>query len=189
VGGIVVQRLVALAKGLAHAGNAPRRAALRGNDDPADAALDLLVEENLAVGMINFGLSEADVLEIMQSPGVSFITDGLLGGKMPHPRTYGTCPRILGRYVREQQVMSWEEAVRKMTSLPARKLRLKNKGMIAEHYDADIVVFDPETVIDTSTYEAPRSFPDGIDWVMVNGKVVVKDGEHTGVRNGKTIRN
>jgi N-acyl-D-amino-acid deacylase len=163
-------------------------AALRGTDDPADAALDLLVEENLAVGMINFGLSEADVLEIMRSPTVSFITDGLLGGKMPHPRTYGTCPRILGRYVRKQQVMSWEEAVRKMTSLPARKLRLKNKGMIAEQYDADIVVFDPETVIDTSTYEAPRSFPDGIDWVIVNGKVVVKDGEHTGLRNGKTIR-
>ncbi|MCP4630298.1 MAG: D-aminoacylase [bacterium] len=163
-------------------------AAIRGNTDPADAAMDLLVEENLAVGMVNFGLSEEDVVEIMSSPTVSFITDGLLGGNMPHPRTYGTCPRILGRYVREQQVMSWEEAVRKMTSLPARKLRLKNKGMIAERYDADIVVFDPATVIDTSTYEAPRSFPDGIDWVVVNGQVVVKDGEHTGVRNGKAIR-
>jgi N-acyl-D-aspartate/D-glutamate deacylase len=90
--------------------------------------------------------------------------------------------------VREQQVLSWEEAVRKMTSLPARKLRLKNKGLIAEHYDADLVVFDPATVIDTSTYENPRSFPKGIDWVVVNGQVVVKAGEHTGVRNGRTIR-
>ena len=160
----------------------------RGNEDPADAALDLLAEENLAVGMVNFGLSEEDVVEIMKSPTVSIITDGLLGGNMPHPRTYGTCPRILGRYVREQKVMSWEEAVRKMTSLPARKLRLKKKGMIAEHYDADIVVFDPGTVIDTSTYKAPRTFPDGIDWVIVNGKIVVQNGEHTGARPGKTIR-
>jgi len=128
------------------------------------------------------------VVEIMKSPTVSIITDGLLAGNMPHPRTYGTCPRILGRYVREQKVMSWEEAVRKMTSLPARKLRLKKKGMIAEHYDADIVVFDPGTVIDTSTYEAPRTFPDGIDWVIVNGTIVVKNGEHTGARPGNTIR-
>jgi len=160
----------------------------RGNADPADAALDLLVEENLAVGMVNFGLSEEDVVEIMKSPTVSIITDGLLGGTMPHPRTYGTCPRILGRYVREQQVMRWEEAVRKMTSLPAQKLRLKTKGLLAEHYDADMVIFDPATVMDTSTYEAPRTFPTGIDWVFVNGKVVVKNGDHTGARHGKTIR-
>jgi len=160
----------------------------RGNADPADAALDLLVEENLAVGMVNFGLSEVDVVEIMKSPTVSIITDGLLGGSMPHPRTYGTCPRILGRYVREQKVLRWEEAVRKMTSLPAQKLRLKRKGLIAEQYDADVVIFDPKTVMDTSTYESPRSFPDGIDWVIVNGNIVVKNGEHTGERHGKTIR-
>jgi N-acyl-D-amino-acid deacylase len=163
-------------------------AIMRGDHDSADAALDLLVEENLAVGMINFGLSEADVLEIMQSPTVSFITDGLLGGKMPHPRTYGTFPRILGRYVREQQVMSWEEAVRKMTSLPAQKLRLKTKGIIAEQYDADLVIFDPKTVIDRSTYEDPRQHPEGIDWVVVNGEVVVENATHTGKRPGKAIR-
>lgn len=163
-------------------------AAMRGNDDPADAALDLLVEENLAVGMINFGLSEPDVVEIMHSPTVSFITDGLLGGKMPHPRTYGTCPRILGRYVREQQVMSWEEAVRKMTSLPAQKLRLKTKGLLAENYDADVVIFDPKTVIDRSTYENPRQYPAGIDWVFVNGTIVVERGKHTDLRPGKSIR-
>ena len=163
-------------------------AAMRGNDDPADAALDLLVEENLAVGMINFGLSEPDVVEIMQSPTVSFITDGLLGGKMPHPRTYGTCPRILGRYVREQQVISWEEAVRKMTSLPAQKLRLKTKGFLAENYDADVVVFDPATVMDRSTYEDPRQYPAGIDWVLVNGSVVVENGKHSGERPGRTMR-
>jgi N-acyl-D-amino-acid deacylase len=164
-------------------------AAIRGNADPVDAAMDLLVEENLAVGMIAFGQNEEDMVAIMASPTVSFITDGLLGGGKPHPRVYGTCPRILGKYVREQNVMTWEEAVRKMTSLPAGKLRLKNKGMIAQNYDADVVVFDPATVIDTATYESPRNFPKGIDWVIVNGMVAVKDGKHTGIRNGKTIRN
>ena len=84
--------------------------------------------------------------------------------------------------------MRWEEAVRKMTSLPAQKLRLKKKGLLAEHYDADMVIFDPATVMDTSTYETPRTFPTGIDWVFVNGKVVVKNGDHTGARHGKTIR-
>jgi N-acyl-D-amino-acid deacylase len=163
-------------------------AAARGDSDPADTACDLLVEENLAVGMINFGLSEPDVLEIMRSPTVSFITDGLLGGKMPHPRTYGTCPRILGRYVREQRVMSWEEAVRKMTSLPAQKLRLKTKGILAEKYDADLVVFDPATVLDLSTYEDPRQYPAGIDRVLVNGEVVVETGRHTGRCPGRTLR-
>ncbi len=160
----------------------------RGCDDPVDAAFDLLVEENLAVGMINFGLNEEDVVEIMKSPTMSVITDGLLGGDKPHPRAYGTCPRILGRYVREQQVMSLEEAVRKMTSLPARKLRLKSKGMLAENYDADIVVFDPETVMDRSTYEEPRTYSAGIDWVLVNGVVAVEEGAYTGQRAGRTIR-
>ena len=75
-----------------------------------------------------------------------------------------------------------------MTSLPAQKLRLKRKGLIAEQYDADVVIFDPKTVMDTSTYESPRSFPDGIDWVIVNGHIVVKNGEHNGERHGKTIR-
>ena len=163
-------------------------AEMRRDPDPADTACDLLLEENLAVGMINFGLSEPDVLEIMKSSHVSFITDGLLGGKKPHPRTYGTYPRILGRYVRQQQVMTWEEAVRKMTSLPAQKLRLKRKGILAEQYAADVVVFDPETVIDRSTYEDPRQYPAGIDWVVVNGEVVVENATHTGKRPGRAIR-
>ena len=163
-------------------------AIMRGNHDPVDAACDLLVEENLAVGMINFGLSESDVLTIMQSPLVSFITDGLLAGSKPHPRIYGTCPRILGHYVRELQVMSWEEAVRKMTSLPAQKLRLKTKGIIAAKYDADLVIFDPKTVIDRSTYEDPRQYPDGIDWVLINGTIVVERGKYNDLRPGKSIR-
>ena len=162
-------------------------AALRELDDPADAALDILAEEELAAGMIIFSMDEKDVVGIMKHPSVSFITDGLLGGK-PHPRVYGAFPRILGRYVREQGVLSLEEAVRKMTSLPAEKLRLKKKGRIAEGCDADITVFNFDTIIDNATYGDPRQFPSGISWVIVNGRLVVEDGHHTKITPGRTIR-
>ena len=118
--------------------------------------------------MISFGLDEADITAIMRHPAVSFITDGLMSGR-PHPRAYATYPRILGRYVREQGVLSLEEAVRKMTSLPARKIRLRNKGVIAEGYDADLVVA-------------------GIAHVLVNGVFVVEDAALTGARPGRVIR-
>jgi N-acyl-D-amino-acid deacylase len=162
-------------------------AAMKGLDDPADAALDLLVEEKLAVGMILFGLDEGDVVRIMRHPAVSFITDGLLGGR-PHPRVYGTFPRILGRYVRDRGVLRLEEAVRKMTSLPAEQLRLRTKGLLAEGYDADIVVFEPNTIIDRATYEDPAQFPAGIVSVIVNGRVVVENGRHSGAAPGSVIR-
>ncbi len=163
-------------------------AALKGLDDPADAALDLLAEEELSVGMIVFSMDEADVVEIMRHPTMSVISDGLLGGGKPHPRAFGAFPRILGRYVREKGVLRLEEAVRKMTALSAEKLRLKTKGLLAEGYDADIVVFDPDTVIDNATFDNPRQPPTGIDLVIVNGQVVVADGRHTGATPGRTIR-
>jgi N-acyl-D-amino-acid deacylase len=163
-------------------------ASMRKVHDPIDVALDLLVEEELAVGMIIFHMDEEDVVRIMRHRSVSFITDGLLGGSKPHPRVYGTYPRILGTYVREQGILSLEEAVRKMTSLPAAKLRLKGKGLIAENYDADITVFDPDTIIDKGTYENPRQFPSGIECVIVNGQVVVEKGKHTSATPGRTIR-
>jgi len=155
--------------------------------DPAEAALELLAQEELAVGMIMHHMDERDVINIMKHPSGSFITDGLLGGK-PHPRVYGTFPRILGRYVREKRVLSLEEAVRKMTSLPAEKLRLKNKGCLAENYDADITIFNFDTVVDNATYEEPRKFPTGIEWVVVNGKIVIEKGRHTQAAPGRTIR-
>lgn len=162
-------------------------AALKGLEDPADALFDILVEEKLAAGMILYAMDEKDIVRIMKHPTVSFITDGLLGGK-PHPRAYGSFPRILGKYVREQGVMRVEEAIRKMTSLPAEKLRLKSKGKIAENCDADITIFDLRSVIDNATYENPIQYPSGIEWIIVNGEVVVKEGQHTNARPGRTIR-
>jgi len=162
-------------------------AGMRGDADPADAAMDLLAEEDLNVGMVIFCMDEEDVTRIMSHPTVSIITDGLLGGK-PHPRVYGTFPRVLGRYVREQGVLGLEEAVRKMTSAPAEKLRLRSKGVLAKDMDADVTVFRPDVVMDRATYEDPRQFSPGIEWVIVNGEVVVEDGRHTGARPGKTVR-
>ncbi|MFA6472346.1 MAG: D-aminoacylase [Candidatus Latescibacterota bacterium] len=161
---------------------------LRGTDDPADSALDIIVEEQGAVSMVLFFMDERDVMTIMSHPAVNYITDGILGGSQPHPRVYGSFPRILGRYVREKGILRLEDAIRKMTSLPAEKLQLKSKGVIAEGYDADLVIFDPDTVIDTATYENPRQYPLGIFWVVVNGEVVVEEGKHTGAAPGKTIR-
>lgn len=162
-------------------------AKMRSREDPADATLELLREEELAVGMIAYVANEEEIAEIMQHPAVSIVTDGLLGGK-PHPRVYGSFPRILGRYVREKKILSLEEAIRKMTSLPAEKLRLKCKGIIAEGYDADITLFNLETIADKGTYDDPRQFPVGIKWVLVNGKVVIAEGKHLQTRTGKTVR-
>ena len=162
-------------------------ASTRSISDPADAAMKLLAEEELAVGMIAYCINENEIVNIMNHPSVSFITDGLLGGK-PHPRVYGTFPRILGRYVRDKGVISLEEAIRKMTSLPAEKLRLRNKGRIEEGHDADITIFNLKNVLDRATYENPKQFPSGIEWVLVNGKVVVEKGRHTKAQPGKVIR-
>lgn len=164
-------------------------ARMRSFSDPADAALEILSLEDGNAMMIMFCMDEEDVTTVMRHPGVSFITDGILGGTQAHPRVHGTYPRILGRYVREKGILTLEEAVRKMTSLPAEKLHLKNKGVIAEDYDADLVIFDPETVIDNATYDKPGLQSTGIHTVIVNGVVVVDDGKHTGASPGKTIRN
>ena len=120
-------------------------------------------------------MDEEDVLNIISHPSVNFITDGLLGGK-PHPRSYGTLFPYPRRFrLRYERILSVEEAVRKMTSLPAEKLRLRNKGKIVENGDADITIFNSDTIIDHATYENPEQFPTGIEWVIVNGTVVVKE--------------
>jgi N-acyl-D-amino-acid deacylase len=123
----------------------------------------------------------------MAHPETAVVTDGILTGT-PHPRVFGSFPRVLGRYVRERNVLRLEDAVRKMTSLSAERLRLARKGRIEEGYDADIVVFDPGTVRDTGTYEKPDQQPEGIRWVIVNGSIAVADGRLTGSASGRTIR-
>ena len=101
---------------------------------------------------------------------------------------YGSFPRVLGKYVRQEKIISLEEAIRKMTSLPAEKLRLKKRGVLNKGYYADIVVFNPDTVIDNATYASPKNYPSGIDYVLVNGKLTINEGKHTGVTEGKILR-
>lgn len=155
--------------------------------DAVTAVCDILVEEKLSVSMILHQLHEDDVREILHSDLVMVGTDGLFGGR-PHPRVYGTYPRILGRYVREKNVLSIEDAIQKMTALPARVLGLDQKGLVRPGMDADLVVFDPMTVTDRATYESPRQPPVGISHVIVDGVLVVDGGEVTGETPGKAIR-
>jgi len=141
-----------------------------------DAVCDLLIEEDLNVSMILFLADEGDVQTILAHPLHVACTDGLLGGK-PHPRLYGTFPRILGHYCRELGLLELPEAIRKMTSAPAARLGLRDRGIVRPGMKADLVVFDPDRVIDTSTYDDPRRYPEGILHVFVNGRHAVGNGQ------------
>jgi len=163
--------------------------------DPFDAMFDLLVEENGAVGCVYFAMSEDDVRIAMATPWVAFncdssgvSPDGVLGSSSTHPRAYGTFPRILGRYVREEKVLRLEEAVRKMTSLPAQRLGLRDRGLLRPGMYADVTVFDPEQVIDRATFDAPHQYSAGIVHVFVNGTPVVDQGKITDRRPGRILR-
>jgi N-acyl-D-amino-acid deacylase len=144
--------------------------------------------------MILFQLDEGDLRRALAHPyvmigsdGSSLATDGELASGKPHPRSYGTFPRVLARYAREQTLLSLEEAVRKMTALPAQRLRLSDRGVLAVGAKADIVAFDPDRVQDLATYEEPHRYPVGIDYVLVNGRVVIDGGAHTGVLPGRIL--
>ena len=159
--------------------------------DPADTVLDLLVEQEGNVGVVMFYMSEEDVTLGIQSPLTSFCSDGTAvspewGGK-PHPRYYGTFPRILGRYVRAKKALPLEEALRKMTGYPAERLGIQDRGKIQVGMWADLVVFDPERITDPATFEDPHRFPEGIDTVAVNGVIVIDKGKHTGALPGKVV--
>lgn len=156
--------------------------------DPADAACDLLVEENAAVTMIIQWGREEDIIHGMTHHLQMVGSDGIFGGR-PHPRLCGTYPKVLGRYVREQSVFTLAEGIRKMTGAPAQFLRLKDRGYLREGYWADIVIFDPDTIIDQATYDDPMQAPRGISHVIVNGKVTIKHNEYTGETAGMVIRN
>jgi len=164
------------------------------NLDEIDTIFELLIEESGGGGGIYFLMPEENVIKKMQLPWVSFCTDedayrpvGLMSKRNPHPRAYGTYPRILGKYIREQNVITLKEAIRKMTSLPAEKLGLKNRGLIKQGYAADINIFDSDKIIDKATYTEPHQFPEGIHYVIVNGIMVVTNGKHTGAQPGKAL--
>ena len=141
-------------------------------------------------GMVFHGMSEEDVKRIMQYPYNMFASDAsirIFNSGSPHPRGYGTNARVLSKYVRDEKVISLEEAIRRMTSLPAQKFQLKDRGLLREGYAADIVVFDEKTVQDNSTYEKPHQYSTGFKYVLVNGAVTVENDHHIGTRNGKVL--
>jgi N-acyl-D-amino-acid deacylase len=155
---------------------------------PFDFFCELLIDEDLATSCIEHIGNEENVRAIMTHPAHAGGSDGILVGARPHPRAWGTFPRYLARYVRELGILSWEQAVRKMTSLPAQRLGFVDRGLLRPGLAADVVCFDPEAVKDTATYEDPKKLPEGIPYVIVNGRVVVDDGSHTGELPGRALR-
>jgi len=168
-------------------------AELEGKDE-YETVFDLLLAEDAQVSVVSFGMSEEDVRRVMRSPhgmvgsdGSAAAPWGILGRGKPHPRFYGTFPRVIGHYVREG-VLSLQEAVRKMTSAPAQRLGLRDRGLLREGFKADVTVFDPGKVKDEATFVDPHRFASGIPYVMVNGELVVDGGEHTGALPGRALR-
>lgn len=161
---------------------------------PLAYALDLLVEQETAISAIHFAMSEDDVRTIMRYPhtmigsdGVSASPTGPMAEAKGHPRTYGTFARVLSRYVRETGTLTWEQAIYKMTGLPAKRLNLPERGLLREGYHADITIFDPESVEDCATFQDPHQFSQGFDYVLVNGAVTLDRGKHTGTLAGKVL--
>jgi N-acyl-D-aspartate/D-glutamate deacylase len=163
--------------------------------DPLDVLFDLLIEQEGSVGTVYAHHTEEDMNLAMAQPwcsigsdGSAYATEGLLRRGNPHPRNFGTFPRVLGVYVRERGLLRLEDAVRKMTSLNATKLGIRDRGLVQPGLFADLTIFDPERVIDRSTYEDPFHYSEGIEYVIVNGQVVMDKGVHTGARPGRALR-
>jgi N-acyl-D-aspartate/D-glutamate deacylase len=157
--------------------------------DPYDVIFDLIVEEKRSAVMIINVMDEDDIRRILKHPVTMIGTDAFpkFGEGRVHPRFLGTYPRILGRYVREYGVLTLEEAIRKMTSLPAQTFGVKGKGFLKEGFDADITIFDPETILDRASFEDPSRPPVGIHYAIVNGAIAVHDGEVTGTDAGRVL--
>ena len=163
--------------------------------DPLDAMFDLILADNGQTGAIYFMMSEDDMRAAMQAPFVSFCTDsgsratdGPLAGSKSHPRGWGSYPRILGRYVRDEKLLSLETAIHKMTGAPAARVGLRDRGLIREGMFADVAVFDPNKVIDRATFEMPNQYPIGIEYVLVNGQISVDKGQRTAALAGRVLR-
>ena len=167
-------------------------AASLGVEDPADVVIDLMAAEGGSISGVFHTMSEEDVRLIMQQPWVAHASDGsainLDAPGVPHPRNYGTVPRVLGHYVRDEGVLGLEDAVRKMTSLPAQILGLADRGQVRAGFAADVAIFDPEGIAETNSFENPKSYAVGIPYVIVNGTLVIDGGEHTGARPGTVLR-
>ena len=157
-------------------------------DDPVDVLCDLLLDEDLRVNQVTPGPWSETLRDFIRHPVGMIGTDSTFIGEKPSPRTYGSFPRVLGQFVREEALLSLEEAVRSMTSAPAARLGLTDRGEIRDGNVADLTIFDAGRVRSNATYDAPREFPDGIEWVIVDGQVVVERGEHTGARPGRVLR-
>jgi N-acyl-D-amino-acid deacylase len=163
--------------------------------DVFDVFFDFLAKENGKITCIYHEMCEEDVRTVMCHPiamiasdGMSLSPIGILGKHKPHPRNYGTFPRVIANYVREEKLFTLEQAIRKMTSFPAQKLGLRERGTLTEGFWADLVVFEPSVIQDTATYEEPAQFPLGIKYVIVNGVVVVSEGRHTDATPGKLLK-
>jgi N-acyl-D-aspartate/D-glutamate deacylase len=167
-------------------------AKLRGDADPADTCLTLMAEEGGAISGMFHAMSEQDVRTVMKLPWVAIASDGsaltLTEEGFPHPRSYSTNVRMLGHYVRDEKVLTLEDAVRKMTSLPAQILGLRDRGQLHEGFAADLVVFDPATVAETNSFEKPKSYATGVHYTIVNGVLVIDRGNHTGARPGRALK-
>jgi N-acyl-D-amino-acid deacylase len=165
------------------------------HEDAIDALCDLLIKDKAFTEVAVFGMDEPDVALALKQPWVSIDNDsqgtspeGLLGTEHPHPRAYGTFPRILRKYVREENALTLPDAIRKFSALPAQRLRLTDRGVLKKGMWADVVVFDPATVTDKATFENPNQFSVGMEYVLVNGVPVIAEGKMTGALPGKVLR-
>jgi len=164
-------------------------------EDPIDALCDLLIRDKAFTEVAVFGMSEPDVVLALKQPWVSIDNDsqgtspdGLLAQEHPHPRAYGTFPRVLRKYVREEHVLTLEDAIRKFTALPAQRMRLTDRGVLKQGMWADVVIFDPATIRDLATFEQPNQLSQGMEYVLVNGVPVIAQGNMTGALPGKVLR-
>lgn len=165
------------------------------HEDAIDALCDLLIKDKAFTEVAVFGMDEPDVVLALKQPWVSVDNDsqgtspeGLLVSEHPHPRAYGTFPRILRKYVREEHALTLPDAIRKFSALPAQRMRLTDRGVLKKGMWADVVVFDPDKITDKATYENPNQLSVGMDFVLVNGLPVISEGKMTGKLAGKVLR-
>ena len=162
-------------------------AEMRGQE-PAEALFDLLLEENLGISTVGLGTNAQTLPAFVSHPAGMIASDAILFGEYPNPRTYGCFPIVLAEFVRAEKHLRLPEAIRKMTSFPAQRLGLRDRGILRDGFKADIVIFDPNEVKTRATRERPKRYPVGIEWVIVNGKPVIADGENTGALPGRSLR-